>query len=921
MREELDFLTEAHGRLIAEQEGATFRSKLAEVRDLAHRLRRRYSTKDERRMLRLLQRMSIAELVQLGHSFTLFFWLLNISEERHAGRRRRADGPGTLAELFRRLVRLRVPAEPVAHAIEELCATVVLTAHPTETMRWTVRQTLGRIESLLERRQSGNAWERDRAEAEILAEITALWQTDTVRHRAPTPIDEVHHAIHVLDTVLVDAVPEVAHRLISSFREAFPNESDHRLAAVERAALQSVRVGSWIGGDRDGNPYVTALITAESIRLYRSSILLQYAHRVQALIDRLSMSVARTPASDALRDSIDQDLDALPRLRQRVEGRNPSELYRAKLNAIAVRLELSLEEIGAQEVPGSRGGYADESAMRRDVEVTRNSLEEHRGERLAGGLLRKLSELLEIFGFHLVTLDVRQNQSKHRAARSELICPVEGPLSTLPLSAQRAFLGEIILAEEPLPIPEVGLSPETYEVLDTLRLVREQTARFGTHAVRDLVISDTENAVPVLELLALARQVGLVKRLAEGELVSAVNIVPLFESIDGLRGATASMARLYDSPAYRKQLEARGMRQQIMLGYSDSMKDGGYLAACAALEQVQRELADQAREQGVQLEFFHGRGGTIARGGGPTHEAILAQPRDTVHGRIKLTEQGEVIASKYGTVPSAIYHLELIVAATLEASLPRDLLGGQREIPAVWRETLAVLAAHSREAYRALVYETSGFIDTFYAMTPIEEISALNIGSRPAKRMDTRAVEELRAIPWTFAWNQCRVLLPSWYGAGSGFAAMEAAHPGGREKALGRLRAMYRGWPYFRTVIQNLQQVLAKTDLHIAANYAQLAKGVPRASEVFLRIEKEYQRTLRAVRDVSGDRVLLASDPDLRELLDQRSPYLDILSYLQVELLDRKRNGRDLDPEDPGQIDRAIHLTVNGIAAGLRNTG
>jgi phosphoenolpyruvate carboxylase len=357
-----------------------------------------------------------------------------------------------------------------------------------------------------------------------------------------------------------------------------------------------------------------------------------------------------------------------------------------------------------------------------------------------------------------------------------------------------------------------------------------------------------------------------------------------------------------------------------MLGYSDSMKDGGYLAACAALEEVQGSLAAQAHEAGIRLEFFHGRGGTIARGGGPTHRAILAQPPGTVSGRIKLTEQGEVIASKYGTLSSATYHLEQILAATLEASLASVRPDAGKPPLQAWRDALLELAEGSRETYRELVYDMPEFVNVFYAMTPVQEISELNLGSRPAKRSDTRAIQKLRAIPWTFSWNQARILLPSWYGAGSGFSKYCEGYPGGRDKALSRLRVMYRRWPYFRSVIDNLEQVLAKTDLHIGARYAELAREIPGASEVFLRIEKEFQRTLRAVRDVSGERVLLARDPQLSESLDRRAPYLDMLSYLQVELLERKKTPPRTKAERE-QLDRAVHLTINGIAAGLRNTG
>ena len=385
------------------------------------------------------------------------------------------------------------------------------------------------------------------------------------------------------------------------------------------------------------------------------------------------------------------------------------------------------------------------------------------------------------------------------------------------------------------------------------------------------------------------------------------------------------MGRLYDSPAYREQLMARGNRQQVMIGYSDSVKDGGYIAACAALDLVQRELSEQAQERGIGLEFFHGRGGTIARGGGPTHRAILAQPPGTVNGRIKLTEQGEVISSKYGSVDSALYHLEQILSATLEASLPAGSLGDPKPVSDAWRATLSDLADRSRAKYRELVYDTPAFLDAFAALTPIDEISGMQIGSRPARRTASRHVGQLRAIPWIFSWNQNRLLLPSWYGAGSAFEDYVAADPKGRAQGLKRLQTMYKRWLFFKTVIDNLSQVLAKADLHIAENYAALAAGVPGASEIYHDIEKEFSRTLRAVRDVSGERKLLAGDPELRQALDHRAPFLDPLSYLQVELLARKRTGRQAKAEKgevaKARLDRAIQLTINWIAAGLRNTG
>jgi len=919
----LAFLLSAHTRVITEQDGAEFAARISEVRELTERLRHRYASADEKKLVRILGEMDATELREFARAFTLLFWLLNLAEERHVSSLRGARDRDPFRSLFVRTQKAGIDAETLADRIAGLSATIVLTAHPTEALRWSLRETLNRVDDLLTRRDEASGVVKLDLEEEILGEITGLWLSTTLRTRKPTPLDEVRYAIHILQDVLVHAVPVTTGRLLASLRDVYGSDGVTMSAAVEHAIHRSIRVGSWMGGDRDGNPFVTAEITAEALRRYRAAILTHYRDALQPVIEQLTISNRRQPISASLEASIERDLAELPELRARTEGRNTSERYRLKLNAIAVRVEQTLAEDHARRPAGELGGYVDAHAMKADLELVRSSLSENGAPRLARHALARLIDQLDVFGFEFVSLDVRQNQSKHRQARSELICPVEGPLDALPLDAQQAFLEDVVLAKQAIGVPESGLSDDAQEVMETLRFVASVPIPPEGRSIRDLVISDTEGAIPVLELLALCRQVELVRPTEDGSLESDVNIVPLFESIGSLRAAQHSMARLYRSPAYRRQLEARGMKQQVMLGYSDSMKDGGYLAACAALEQVQRELAVQARDEGVSLEFFHGRGGTIARGGGPSHRAILAQPNGTVSGRIKLTEQGEVIASKYGTEEAACYHLELLVAATLEASLSDVIPGRAKEPPASWRKTLVALADGSRDAYRSLVYETDGFVDAFYAMTPIEQISDLNLGSRPAKRTTTREIGNLRAIPWTFSWNQARILLPSWYGAGSGVEAFCTSHPGGRAKAISQLQTMYKRWPYFRTVIDNLEQVLAKVDLHIGARYARLAKGVPCAAEVFARIEEEFERTLRAVRDISGESRLLARDPVLREALDLRTPYLDILSYLQVELLERKITGRGLDPEsDDGiRVERAIHLTINGIAAGLRNTG
>jgi phosphoenolpyruvate carboxylase len=901
LRGEVRFAGAVLGDVLREQEGERLFALVEELRRLPIALRRHYEAAAERRLRLRLADLGLDELVAVTRAFTLFFQLVNVCEQRHTARAVRPDAPDGLLALMRRLAHAGADPEVVEAALGRLRATVVLTAHPTEATRWTVYEILGRVDRALEERLRGDA---GRARDELAREVTLLWQTQPLRGRRPTPIDEVQQAIHTLETVFLEAVPAVGRLAAEAFEAAY----GRRL----RRPLRPLRVGSWIGGDRDGNPHVTAWVTSEALRLYRAAALRAWRRRVPILMDRLTSSAALAPVSEALRRRVEHDLATLPELRARVAGREASELYRIQLNAMAVRLERALDENDALLPPGTRGGYATAAALAADLALVDASLRENRGRRIAEGELALLREQVASFGFHLVTLDVRQHQARHRGAVDALLCPVEGPLAELPLEAQQRFLEQLFFEGTP---PPAGPPPsaEAGEVLATLAAVREARERYGPDAVRDLVISNTLTHLDVLELLVLARGAGLVRRRPDGGFESDVDVVPLFESMASIAAARESMERLYRSPAYREQLRARGHRQQIMLGYSDSTKDGGYFAACFALQVAQVALAEQADAHGIELEFFHGRGGTISRGGGPTHRAILAQPAGTVRGRLKITEQGEVISSKYGTVASAVHHLERLVSASLEASLARPT-AARRPRPG-WLRAMALLAEESRRAYQQLVYGTPGFPAFFETVTPTEEIAGLRIGSRPPRRSPGSGVEDLRAIPWNFAWNQNRILLSSWYGTGS---ALEAARA--RRGGLPRLRAMYRGWPFFRTVVDNLQQVLAKVDLHIGVSYGELARGLPGAEAILQRIEHEHLLTLEGVLAVVGEPGLLAGEPELRRSIERRNPYIDALSYVQLELLRRKRSA-SAGPRERQRLDQAIQLTIGGIAAGLRNTG
>ncbi len=903
LRADVRRVGEVLGQVIREQEGKPLYALVERVRHAAISLRHGAEPGDERKVRRLLAHLDLDEIVAVARAFTIFFQLVNVCEQLHTAHDHGAKAVGSAFDGMRRMRQRGVRADTVEAALAALRTTVVLTAHPTEATRWSVHEALARIETLL---VQGAGDDQPAFDEALAREVTTLWQTQLQRTRAPTPIDEVHQAIHTLENVLFDAVPAVHQRLTQAFEAVY--------GRALGAPARPVRLGSWVGGDRDGNPNVTPWVTADALRLYKRGALAAYWRGLQPVVKEMTASDLVVPVSAELRESLARDLFEVPRIDKRIAGREVHEVYRRKLNAMVVRLEISLEENDARELPGARGGYQDAAAFVADLDLVDASLRMHRGARIAGGRLAALREQAASQGFRLASLDVREHQARHREAVDALLRPASGALSELPEAEQVRFLEDLFFAKVPASRDEKALPPTARETLATLQLLRDAQRFFDRDAVRDVVISNTHRHSDVLEVLVLARQAGLVRR-RHGAVgfESDLDVVPLFETVGALAGAQDSMERLYTSPAYQEQLRARDRRQQIMLGYSDSTKDGGYFAANFALWRAQVALTAQADRHGIEVEFFHGRGGTISRGGGPTHRAILAQPVGTVRGRIKITEQGEVIASKYGSVPSAVHHLERLVTATLEATVAHPL--ANRSARPSWVEAMTELAEESRRAYRALVYETPGFVEVFHAVTPIEEIAQFRIGSRPSRRVGGGSIADLRAIPWNFAWNQNRILLSSWFGAGTGLEAA-LARRGGRN----RLQAMYRGWPFFRTVIDNLQQVLAKVDLRIGASYAELAKELPGADEVVNARHRGIPRhTARRTRG-RGCAQAARAEPELGRSIDRRSPYVDVLSYLQLELLGRKREGR-VAPRERERVDAAIQLTISGIAAGLRNTG
>jgi phosphoenolpyruvate carboxylase len=852
---------------------------------------------------------------------------------RRRGEHARAGDPpqvDSIAGTLARLKRQGVTQEALATLLPRLLVQPVFTAHPTEATRRTLREAEQRLAAMLAAGDDARRSQRDRLRLRerLAAEIELLWETDKIRRGRPSVFDEVRNALYYMETVLFDAVPQFCRELEEQLAEQFELALPPDIAPVQ--------LGSWVGGDRDGNPFVTPEVTLEAVRLQKQVLLNHYRIEVDRVGRRLSPSLRLVDISAALQRSLDADRAALPEVAARLDERYPDEPYRHKFGFIHARLLAT-----ASSPPGSLA-YSTPEAFMADLLPAFESLREHGAPLAAQIYLLPLIRRVAAFGLHLATLDVRQHSSRHRAALAELLSRAAGRREAGAEEARstsdsvfvewkaegepaRCALLEEVIDRPHTPASFEGLSPETLETLGTFTAIDQARAEIGPRAIGTYIVSMTKAASDLLAVLALAR-------LASAR--SALRVVPLFETREDLQRAPEIMRSLYRSAVYQRHLAsgapagAETPRQEIMIGYSDSNKDTGPLAAAWALYKAQIELARVGREHGVETVFFHGRGGTTARGGGPLGQAIRAQPPGTVGGRLRVTEQGEVISSRYSLPELAVRNLELMVGAVLEASvdsagLPtgelaakpsQDEAGGaaQKE----WAATMEALAERSAVVYRQVVYEDPAFLPFFEQVTPIRELALLNIGSRPARRTGSSSrIEDLRAIPWVFAWMQNRCLLPAWLGAGRALEELLSRDPSDQE----RVKAMYQGWPFFRAVIDNLEMALAKADLEVTERYAELLAPAPEAERLMQQLRAEFERAVRAVLRITGSAQLLDGQPVLQRSIGRRNPYIDPLNYLQVDLLRRYRSPHD--PADDDELLHALLLSVNGIAAGMRNTG
>jgi phosphoenolpyruvate carboxylase len=897
------------GDVIGEQAGADVLDLVERTRVEAFRIRR--SEVDRAGLARELAGLDVRSANHVIRAFSHFSLLANLAEDLHHERRRRhhqREGSppqkGSIAATMALLEQADLDPEVVARELAGALVSPVVTAHPTEVRRRTISLVQRQITELVRRRDRSAPGQLDQRawDAELWRAVLTLWQTALLRLSRLRLSDEIDEALRYYDLSLFEVVPALNAELCAGMRQRWPG-----VPLLERPLL---RPGSWIGGDRDGNPFVTADALRRATTRQAETALRHHLAEVSRLAVELSMSdrlVTPTPELTALAEASGDDSPF-----------RADEPYRRALNGVYARLCATarrvLGSVPATESRIDRPPYATPAELLADLDVVDASLRSHGAGVLADDRLARLRGAVDVFGFSLCGLDLRQNSAVHEEVVAEL-------LAWAGVCADYAALGEEqrveLLAGElrlrrPLVRPDAELSETARGELDVLRAAADAVALLGADVVPNYVISMCGSVSDVLEVALLLKEVGLLDPAGPS---CPVGISPLFETIDDLTAAGATLTAMLAQPLYRELVAARGGTQEVMLGYSDSNKDGGYLAANWALYRAELDLVEVARAHGIRLRLFHGRGGTVGRGGGPSYEAIRAQPPGAVAGSLRITEQGEVIAAKYGDPDRARRNLEAIVAATLEATL-LDVEGlGEDAAPAY--ALLDDLAGRARRAYTALVHETPGFVEWFRAATPIRELAELNIGSRPPSRKAGDRITDLRAIPWVFSWSQSRIMLPGWYGTGSALESwVDEEGPDGREARLQRLRELHRRWPFFRTVLSNMGMVLAKTDLGLAARYAELVPDEELRARVFDPITAEHERSCRMLLAVTGDDELLADNPLLARSIRNRFPYLEPLHHLQVEMLRRRRGG-----DDDDLVSRCIQLTINGIATALRNSG
>jgi phosphoenolpyruvate carboxylase len=907
LRGDIRLLGRLLGETLVRHEGREVLDLVERVRHLSRTTRDASSRASADSLDEQLSGLDLPTATVLVRAFSAYFHLANIAEQTHRAdeRTQLSDEEGPLSQAIEELAQADLAPGALQALIDRLELRLVLTAHPTEAVRQSILSKRRRLAELLDQRTNPRATEDDRRRAtrEIAEVVDLIWQTDDLRQTKPTPADEARAVVFYLDELFGVVLPDLLDDLAAHLA---------RLGVDLPPRARPVRFGTWVGGDRDGNPTVTPEVTLQVLGEQRKAALRNLTVAVERLVSTLSTSTRVAHISSDLEASLAADRAALPDVNARFGTLNAEEPYRLKCSYILQRLLNTRRRLAEGAQPREGLEYACTSQLLDDLEVMRTSLLENEGGLVAHCSVDRVMRVAATFGMALATMDIREHAEPHHVALAVLFDRLDNgspPYAELSRSERFKLLSAELQSARPLKSPATRLHGEAEDMLRLFETVREALDIFGDEAIESYIISMTKGADDVFAAVVLAREAGLVDLTAD---VARIGFVPLLETVDELRESGPILDELLSDPGYRRLVDLRGGVQEVMLGYSDSNKDAGITTSLWEIHRAQRALRDVAGRHGVLLRLFHGRGGTVGRGGGPTGDAILAQPYGTLDGAIKITEQGEVISDKYGLPTLARRNLEFATAAVIQASVLHKESRVPLSVIEDWDEVMDVVSSAAHGAYRTLVRDPR-LVEYFRASTPVEELAALNLGSRPIRRSGGASgggLDSLRAIPWVFGWTQSRQIVPGWFGVGAG---IEQARAVGWSQ---RLRGMYQDWHFFRTFVSNVEMVLFKTDLDVARRYVERLVD-PSLHDIFERIVDENRRTIEQVLWLTGKERLLDHHPLLRQTLDVRDAYLDPISYLQVSLLSRLRASDGQDPE----LWRALLLTVNGIANGLRNTG
>jgi len=924
LRRDIRILGDLLGKVLVSQYGQELLDEVERVRTSAKLFRNSDLTILQEEFADVVRRVPNHLRTHVIRAFSLYFELVNIAEQTHRIRRKRAyevnteeglgnvtsDKRNTLQSVLHALKHQQTSAEDIEQSIQKMGIELILTAHPTEALRRTVLDKHRTIARLVERFDDSLLTRREFIvlETQLEAEIVCLWQTSPVRPERIHVADEVRNGLYFVDDVLFDVIPEIYFALEHDLSELYPLHNWN--------LPNFLRFGSWMGGDRDGNPSVTAEVTRATMQMHASLVLDKYMKKLVALGQDLSQSVRQVGISKEMVSSLGST---------KIED----EPYRQKINQMSDKLAATwrhMNEPANQRLADVSMSYSKPQEFVAELRLIADSLQANQAGVVANAKVNTIIRQVELFGFHALTLDIRQHSGVHEHAIAELFAYADVEVNYLHLddASRVSLLCRVLEDNRPLCRPDAPLSALTKETLDVFRAILDCQQTYGESSIQNYLISMSESVSDILEVLTLAKEAGLFGQQTREECFSKLNIAPLFETIEDLQKAPVILDALLSLSVYRKQVQARGDLQEIMLGYSDSNKDGGYLTANWALYKCQQEIFQVAQKYQVSIKFFHGRGGALGRGGGPLERSILAQPDETLLCPLKITEQGEVISQRYSHPALAIRSLEGAISAVLRGALVKRETHSKEE-ESGWAKRLDDLSNKSFATYQAFVYHNPDFLSYFKQATPIAEIGQLNIGSRPAKRSQSAEIADLRAIPWVFSWTQSRHLLPAWFGMGQAVSECLEMNP----EALSELQDMYNRWPFFRALMDNLDMALAKTDMRVAKAYAGLVTDTDLRNRMFRRIEEEYERTRQMALLITGQTEVLENSPVIRDSIRLRNPYVDPLSYLQIQLLHQLREANFSEPAESDDEETQIRqvllqqvlMTINGIASGLRNTG